>query len=177
MTRAAWISIIFAIVMGVGALMVHREFRAAESRPAVQRQLSEQRLRQFSAALSDYRTRHGTWPETLYQLMKEAHMPFGANVVKGMGVYVYRPPGPHANDATVVMASDGQHAAIGVGDPWGAEGQVATVALPAVTYLLTVGGQVEAVSPHERDQRWTQRHEVPSEHEVSSELATPLPTP
>lgn len=154
MSRAAWISVMFALVMGVGAVVVYNEFRAAELRPAVQRQLSELRLKQFAEAIATYRTRHGAWPENLYLLMRDAKLPFGANTVRGGGVYGYRPPAAGAADDTVVMASDRCHDAVRAGEPWGAEGQVADRDIPAVAYVLTLGGKVEAVSDAERQRRW-----------------------
>lgn len=154
MSRAAWITVVFSIIMGVGALMVYRSFRSAEERPAVQRQLSEMRLQQFAEAIAVYRSRHGAWPANLFQLMRDAKLPFGANAVRGGGLYAYRPPPPGASDDTVVMASDRCHAAVGAGAPWGGEGQVAAQDIPAVTYVLTAGGRVEALSEAERDRRW-----------------------
>ncbi len=162
MSRAAWISLVFALIMGAGAVVVYREFRQAEDRPAVQRQLSELRLRQFADAIAAYRTRHGAWPGTLFQLMRDAGMPFGANTVRGGGVYAYRPPPPGAPDDVVVMASNRHHEAVPVGAPWGAEGQVASHEIPAVAYVLTAAGRIEAISPAERDRRWKPADDTPS---------------
>lgn len=154
MSRAAWITVVFAVIMGVGALMVYRSFRTAEERPAVQRQLSEVRLRQFAEAIAVYRSRHGAWPENLFQLMRDAKLPFGANAVRGGGLYTYRAPPPGADDDTVVMASDRCHAAVRAGEPWGGQGERATQDIPAVAYVLTLDGKIQAVSVEERDRRW-----------------------
>jgi hypothetical protein len=155
MSRASWITVVFCLLFAVGAVLVHNAFREAQERPAAQRLLSEARLREFAQALATYRAAHGgAWPANLFELMKSAHMPFGAQAVRGAGVYRYVQPSAGAVDSVLVMAADGVHVGAQAGEPWGAEGEITPVVVPSVAYVLTVGLRIEALVPEERDRRW-----------------------
>lgn len=154
MSRISWFTVIFIVIMAVGALVMQQEFRAAQDRPAMQRELSQLRLSQFATAIAHYRERHGTWPGNLFQIMQEGKLSLSAHAVRGCGLYRYRPPPSNAGDDYVIMASDGFHAGTSAGKPWGGQGEVASKDIPPLAYVLTAGGQIEALSPAERDRRW-----------------------
>ncbi len=138
-------SIVFVVVMAVGALLVGREFRQAQERPGVQRLESQRRLGQFAAALAAYQGRHHDWPDNLFQVMKDQHLGFGANLVRGGGTYRYRKPGRDDGADRVVMWSDLPHQGVKAGEPWGGEGEVATSDHPPVSYVLTRDLRIEEV--------------------------------
>jgi hypothetical protein len=155
MSRASWITVVFVLIMAVGALVVHREFRNAQERPALQRELSEMRLRQFATAIAAYRERHQAWPDTLFTLMKDARLPFGAHAVRGTGLYGYRPPPPGSSGDFLIMASSGFHAGIRADEPWDGPGAMAASDLPPVAYVLTADLRILKLDPAERDRRWS----------------------
>jgi hypothetical protein len=155
MSRAAWYTVVFVLIMAGGAIAVHRSFREAQARPAVQRQLSELRLKQIAEAVATYRERHAAWPDTLFTLMRDANLPFGFNAVRGTGQYAYRKPAANADQHTIIVASDGFHAGVHAGEPWGGEGDIATKDVPPVAYVINAALQIEALSPDERDRRWS----------------------
>jgi type II secretory pathway pseudopilin PulG len=131
------------VVLAAGVLLVHQNLRTAQERPTVQRQVSRQRLQQFAEALGAYRQAHGAWPDSLLQVVREARLGFGANAVRGAGIYRYRKPPAGTADDYVVMWSDTNHAGVKAGQPWGGEGQVAAADVPPVAYILNAGLKVE----------------------------------
>ncbi len=143
MSKASMLTIALLLVLGLGTLLVNREFREAAARPAVQRLESQRRLRQFSDALTAYRQQHAAWPDSLFSLMKDQHLRFGSNLVRGGGTYLYREPPADAPADYVVMWSEIAHAGARIGEPWGGRGEVATAEHPPVSYVVTVSLRVE----------------------------------
>jgi hypothetical protein len=143
MSKASVITLVMIVLFAAGALLVNREFTQAQERPSVQRLESRRRLVQFATAIEHYRASHQAWPDTLFQLMKDQHLGFGANLVRGAGTYRYRRP--EADDAPdrPVMWSDQPHRAVLAGEPWGGEGDIATRDHPAVAFVLTRDLRVE----------------------------------
>jgi type II secretory pathway pseudopilin PulG len=147
-SRATIITIVFVIIVGIGAVLVSRQFRQALDRPAVQREDSQRRLRLMADALRAYRDAHGEFPENLFALFKDQHLQLGAN-----GGYLYRKPPADAPDDYVIMWAERLHEGVGKGQPWGGEGQVATEDIPAVGYVLTRNLAIEALSVDEHRRR------------------------
>lgn len=145
MNKATLIAVLMLAVLAGGALLVNRSLRSATERPAVQRLASQARLKEFAAALQAYRDHHHAWPDGLGELLKDAHLGMMAPVVRGAGVYRYRRPPAEAPPDYVVMWSDTNHAGIARGEPWGAVGEIAKEPVPPIAYVLTAGGEVEAL--------------------------------
>ncbi|HYE04736.1 MAG TPA: hypothetical protein VEL07_04365 [Planctomycetota bacterium] len=132
MSRSTAITIVFVLIMAFGAVIVAREFRGALTRPAVQRLEHQRTLAALAAALKDYRADHRAWPDTLFQLLKHSQeLGLGAN--RG---YQYRKPAGDAPDE-IVISSQAFHPAVPAGQPWGGEGDLAPVDVPAVAYVVT----------------------------------------
>jgi hypothetical protein len=153
MNKATILAIILLAILGAGALLVNREMRDAQARPAVQRQLSQSRLAQFAEALKAYRDAHQAWPESMAQLLREAKLPPTSTAVRGAGVYRYRKPSGPVPPDLVVMWSDRPHDGIKAGEPWGGEGGIATTDVPPVAYVLNGALEIEALSP----ETWAKR--------------------
>jgi hypothetical protein len=153
MNKATILAIIMLAIIAGGALMVNREMRDAQARPAVQRALSQTRLAQFARALKQYQADHHSWPDTTPQLLRAANLPATGTMVRGAGIYRYRKPAADAAKDVLVMWSDRPHDGVAVGEPWGGENQVTDKAVPPVAYVLTAGLEVLALSPDE----WAKR--------------------
>src|SRR4051812_45747792 len=118
MNRSTAITVVFALILAIGAVIVAREFRGALARPAVQRLGHRPTLQTPAEALRDYRADcGGAWPDSLFQLFRHERLQLGAN--RG---YVYRKPPADAPDGTIVLSSEAYHPAVKTGEPWGAEG-------------------------------------------------------
>jgi hypothetical protein len=163
MSKATVLVLITLVLIGGGALLVNREFRDAQQRPAVQRLDSQRRLCQFAAAIAAYRDRHHAWPDRLLSLVHDQRLGFGANLVRGGGSYRYRPPPAGAREDAVVMWSESMHRAVRAGEAWGAEGEVAARDQPAVSYVLNAALAVEELDAAAWRQRvpGTDAHQPP----------------
>jgi len=170
MNKATILAIILLAIIAGGALMVNREMRNAQARPAVQRALSQARLAQFADALKQYQTVHHTWPDTTPQLLRAANLPTSGTLVRGAGIYRYRKPTIDAAPDALVMWSDRPHDGVAAGEPWGGENQVTDKAIPPIAYALTVGLEVIALSPEE----WAKRK--PADEVRPATPVTPTPT-
>lgn len=142
MNKATILAVILLAIIAAGALLVNREMRDAQERPAVQRQLSQARLAQFAEALKQYRADHQSWPDTTTQLLRAAKMPQTSTLVRGAGIYRYRKPDADAAPDSLVMWSDRMHDGVAAGEPWGGEGQKTDKAIPPAGYALTVALEV-----------------------------------
>ncbi|MBA3847924.1 MAG: hypothetical protein H0X45_14945 [Planctomycetes bacterium] len=132
MSRSTAITIVFVLILAFGAVIVAREFRGALARPAVQRLEHQRTLATLAEALKDYRADQHAWPDTLFQLLKHSpELGLGAN--RG---YQYRKPDSDAADQ-IIISSEAFHPAVPAGQPWGAEGELATAEVPAVAYVVT----------------------------------------
>jgi type II secretory pathway pseudopilin PulG len=147
MNKSTIIALILLAVIAIGALVVNREMRQAQSRQAVQRQLSQARLAQFAEAIRQYRASYQSWPDTTAQLLRAGNLPPTSTMVRGAGIYRYRKPPGGAAPETVVMWSDRPHDGVAVGEPWGADGQVAENPVPPVAYVLNAALAIESLSP------------------------------
>ncbi|HEX3133025.1 MAG TPA: hypothetical protein VHX44_05510, partial [Planctomycetota bacterium] len=134
MNKATILAIIMLAIIAGGALMVNREMRDAQARPAVQRALSQTRLTQFAEALRQYQVDHHTWPDTMPQLLRAANLPTTGIMVRGAGIYRYRKPTADAAKDALVMWSDRPHDGVAAGESWGGENQVTDKAVPPVAY-------------------------------------------
>ncbi len=133
MSRSTAITVVFALILAIGAVIVAREFRGALARPAVQRLEHQRTLATLAAALKEYRDEQRAWPDTLFQLLKHSReLGLGAN--RG---YQYRKPPDDARPDRIVISSEAFHPAVPAGQPWGAEGERAVVDVPSVAYVVT----------------------------------------
>lgn len=153
MNKATILAVILLAIIAAGALMVNREMRDAQERPAVQRQLSQARLAQFAEALKQYRADHQVWPDTTAQLLRAAKLPQTSTLVRGAGIYRYRKPSADAAGDTLVIWSDRVHDGVAAGEPWGSEGQKAEKPVPPTAYAITASLEVVALTPDE----WSKR--------------------
>lgn len=158
MNKATILTVIFLAVLAAGALLVQQEMKTATERPAVQRQLSHSRLTQLAAALTAYREAHKTWPDTTAQLLRAAHLPPTATLVRGAGTYRYRKPAEGAAPEAIVVWSDRPHDGVKAGEPWGGEGQHAERDVPPVAYVITADAQVRELAPDD----WSRRIPLPA---------------
>lgn len=158
MNKATILTVIFLAVLAAGALLVQQEMKTATERPAVQRQLSHSRLTQLAAALTAYRETHKVWPDNTAQLLRAAHLPPTATLVRGAGTYRYRKPAAGAPPETIVVWSDRPHDGVKAGEPWGGEGQRAERDVPPVAYVVTADAQVRELAPEE----WSRRIPLPA---------------
>ena len=149
MNKATILAIIMLAIIAGGAMMVNREMRDAQARPAVQRALSQTRLAQFAEALKQYQSVHHSWPDTTPQLLRAASLPTTGTMVRGAGIYRYRKPVADAAKDALVMWSDRPHDGVAAGERWGGENQVTDKAVPPVAYVLTVALEVLALTPEE----------------------------
>jgi hypothetical protein len=78
--------------------------------------------------------------------MRDQHLGFGANLVRGGGTYHYRKPAADDAPDRPVMWSDTPHRAVLAGEPWGGEGGIATTDHPAVAFVLTRDLRVQELS-------------------------------
>ncbi len=150
MNKATIFAIILLVVLAAGAVLVQHEMKTATERPAVQRKLSQSRLAQLAAALIAYREANKVWPDTTAQLLRAAHLPATATLVRGAGIYRYRRPADGASPDTVVMWSDRPHDGVKAGEPWGGEGQHAEHDVPPVAYVITADCTVRELVPADR---------------------------
>ncbi len=127
-----WAALLVFVLAG-GALLVARRLHQALDNPLVQRLETQRRLRQFAEALHQYQDRHQTWPDNLFQLMRDAKLPLGLNVAPGAGVLRYARP---TASGAVVLVSEGWHRALRRGDILDDAGTKAAADSPAVRYLL-----------------------------------------
>lgn len=153
MNKATILAVILLAIIAAGALMVNREMRDAQERPAVQRQLSQARLAQFVEALKQYRADHQGWPDTTAQLLRAAKLPQTSTLVRGAGIYRYRKPAADAPADLLVIWSDRMHDGVAVGEPWGGEGEKTDKPIPPVAYAVTAGLEILTLTPEE----WTTR--------------------
>jgi type II secretory pathway pseudopilin PulG len=167
MNKATILAVILLAIIAAGALLVNREMREAQERPAVQRQLSQARLAQFAEALRQYRTEHQTWPDTTAQLLRAAKLPQTSTLVRGAGLYRYRKPPADAAPETLVMWSERVHDGVAAGQPWGGEGQLADQPIPPAAYAITTALEVVTLTPEE----WAKRK--PPEESRAAEPAAP----
>jgi type II secretory pathway pseudopilin PulG len=167
MNKATILAVILLAIIAAGALLVNREMRDAQERPAVQRQLSQARLAQFADALRQYRADHQSWPDTTAQLLRAAKLPQTSTLVRGAGLYRYRKPAPDAPAGTLVMWSDRVHDGVAAGEPWGGEDQTADKPIPPVAYGLTTALEVVTLTPEE----WAKRK--PAEESRAGEPTAP----
>ena len=167
MNKATILAVILLAIIAAGALMVNREMRDAQERPAVQRQLSQARLAQFVDALKQYRADHQSWPDTTTQLLRAGKLPQTSTLVRGAGIYRYRKPAGDAPADALVMWSDRVHDGVAVGAPWGGEGQKADKPIPPIAYAITAALEVVTLTPDE----WAKRK--PAEEARAPESTAP----
>lgn len=170
MNKATILAIILLAVVALGALLVNREMRQAQSRHAVQRQMSQARLAQFAEALKQYRASYHAWPDTTAQLLRAGGLPPTSTMVRGAGIYRYRKPAADAAADALVMWSDRPHDGVAIGEPWGAEGQVADKPVPPVAYVLTSALEIQSLSPED----WAKRKPA---DQIGPEATPTAPTP
>lgn len=138
MTRAWVAAAVFLALFGVGAVLVAREFRAEQQRPASQRVLDRERLQRVAAAIIAYRRAHGgAWPQKAIDLYREQGLPLADAGVR------YRMPPPDAADDYVVCWMEVLRAGARRGEPWGAAGQVADRDIPPASLVLTKALRIE----------------------------------
>ncbi len=173
MNKATILALMLLVVLAAGALLVNREMRDAQGRHSVQRQMSQARLAQFADAITHYRIRYQSWPDTTAQLLRASNLPATSTMVRGAGIYRYRKPTVDAGADTLVMWSDRPHEGVGAGEPWGAEGERADKPVPAVAYVLTAALEVQGLSPEE----WARRRPADQVGPESATPAAPVTTP
>jgi type II secretory pathway pseudopilin PulG len=164
MNKATILAVILLAIIAAGALMVNREMRDAQERPAVQRQLSQARLAQFAEALRQYRADHQAWPDTTAQLLRAAKMPQTSTLVRGAGLYRYRKPPADAAPDALVMWSERVHDGVAAGQPWGGEGQRTEQPIPPAAYAITAALEVVTLTPEE----WARRKPPEESHAAGS---------
>ncbi len=168
MQKATIIAIILLGVIAFGAIMVNREMKEAQARPAVQRQLSKTRLTDFINAIKLHQAEHKTWPENMKAILNAAKLPVMSTAVRGAGIYRYRRPAESDPDNAIIIWSDRPYDGVAAGEPYGGEGEVAKEAIPPAAYVVTKALVIEIISPEE----WSKRIPKP-ESNGGSETQAP----
>lgn len=138
MSKAFAAAAVFMAVLAVGAVLVAREFRAAQERPGAERVLDRERLERVAAAIAAYRRAHGdAWPRKALELHREQGLPLADAGVR------YRMPPPDAADDYVVCWMEVLRSGARRGEPWGAAGQVADRDIPPASLVLTKALRIE----------------------------------
>lgn len=144
MSRGSIALMVLVALVGIGAIIVAREFRTTLSSPAGVRLASEERLRNLAAALGTYRAAHAAWPDSQAQLMRDRRLALPA--VAGV---IYRRPAADAPPDQIVLWRELLLPAVRRGEPWAGPDRPAERDHPAVGHVVTADLVFAALPPEE----------------------------